>query len=109
MLSTLAVPVTASLTGAAVGGVMSSGEVMVGEGAFLGIGSSVVPQRTIGAWAFVGAGSVVKMGDVVPPGTLYLGVPARYRRDLTPEEIAALLESAEEYAKFAAEYLGLSI
>ena len=44
-----------------------------------------------------------------PPGTLYLGVPAKYRRDLTQEEIAAILESAKEYSKFAAEYLRLSI
>ena len=75
----------------------------------IGMGSVVLDGAVVGPDAMVGAGSVVKMGDVVPPGTLYLGVPARYRRDLTPEEIAALLESAEEYAKFAAEYLDLSI
>jgi carbonic anhydrase/acetyltransferase-like protein (isoleucine patch superfamily) len=75
----------------------------------IGMGSVVLDGAVVGPDAMVGAGSVVKMGDVVPPGTLYLGVPARYRRDLTPEEIAALLESAEEYAKFAAEYLDLSL
>jgi carbonic anhydrase/acetyltransferase-like protein (isoleucine patch superfamily) len=75
----------------------------------IGMGSVVLDGAVVGPDAMVGAGSVVKMGDVVPPGTLYLGVPAKYRRDLTPEEMAALLESAEEYAKFAAEYLDLSI
>jgi acetyltransferase-like isoleucine patch superfamily enzyme len=48
---------------------------MVGEGAFVGIGSCVVPGVTIGAWAIVGAGAVV-IRDV-PPGATVVGNPAR--------------------------------
>ena len=51
------------------------GAVIVEEGALLGIGSSVIPNRTIGAWSTVGAGAVVL--DDVPPHTTVVGVPAK--------------------------------
>ena len=51
------------------------GAVIVAEGAFLGIGSSVIPNRTIGAWSTVGAGAVVL--DDIPPHTTVVGVPAK--------------------------------
>jgi sugar O-acyltransferase (sialic acid O-acetyltransferase NeuD family) len=52
-----------------------AGHVTVEEGAFLGVGVSVVPGVTIGAWAVVGAGAVVLYN--VPPGAVVVGVPAR--------------------------------
>lgn len=54
-----------------------AGAVMVGEGAFLGVGAKVVPRVRIGAWATVGAGAVV-IRDV-PPGVTVVGVPAAQR------------------------------
>ena len=75
----------------------------------IGMGSVVLDGAEIGPDAMVGAGSVVKQGEVVPPGTLYLGVPARFRRDLSRDEVAAILESAKEYASFAQEYRKLEI
>ncbi len=75
----------------------------------IGMGSVVLDGAVIGEDAMVGAGSVVKMGDVIPPRTLYLGVPARYRRDLTDEEVATILASAKSYAEVAQEYRRLSL
>jgi UDP-perosamine 4-acetyltransferase len=57
-------------------GVHLAGAVRVEQGAFLGIGSCVVPQRTIGAWAILGAGSAA-ITDV-PPGVVAKGLPARW-------------------------------
>jgi len=59
-------------------GVHLAGEVRVEEGAFLGIGSCVIPRRTIGAWAVLGAGSAA-VSDV-PPGVIAKGLPARWNR-----------------------------
>ena len=56
-------------------GVHLGGAVIVEEGALLGIGSSVIPNCTIGAWSTVGAGAVVL--DDVPPHTTVVGVPAK--------------------------------
>ncbi|MCD6555197.1 MAG: acetyltransferase [Anaerolineae bacterium] len=57
-----------------------AGAVHVGEGAFLGIGSSVVPNQHIGTWAVVGAGGTVVRD--VPDKTLVVGVPAKVVRIL---------------------------
>jgi acetyltransferase-like isoleucine patch superfamily enzyme len=35
------------------------GDVWVGEGALVGIGAIVLPQRRIGAWATIGGGGVI--------------------------------------------------
>ena len=51
-----------------------AGNVHVGTGALLGIGSAVVPGIEIGPWATVGAGSVVLRA--VATETTVGGVPA---------------------------------
>ena len=55
-----------------------AGEVRIGEGAFLGIGSVVIPGMTIGSWSVIGAGGVVIRA--VENGVISTGVPARMRR-----------------------------
>ncbi|MFN5274983.1 MAG: acetyltransferase [Planctomycetota bacterium] len=52
-----------------------AGNVQVDSGAMLGIGTCVIPQRHIGAWAILGANSTVVRD--VPAGTTYIGTPAR--------------------------------
>ena len=56
-------------------GVRLAGNVQIGEGALLGIGCSVIPERTIGAWATIGAGGVVV--DDIPPDVTAKGIPAK--------------------------------
>jgi sugar O-acyltransferase (sialic acid O-acetyltransferase NeuD family) len=52
-----------------------AGGVTLEEGAFLGIGTSIVPCRRIGAWATIGAGAVVVRD--VEAGARMAGVPAK--------------------------------
>ena len=75
----------------------------------IGMGTVVLDGAVVGPDAIVGAGSVVKQGGVIEPRTLALGVPARYRRDLSDEEIAAILESARCYSEYGLEYRNLSL
>jgi len=51
-----------------------NGRAVVEEGAFLGSHATVLPDATVGAWAFVGAGSVVLRR--VAPGAKVFGNPA---------------------------------
>jgi sugar O-acyltransferase (sialic acid O-acetyltransferase NeuD family) len=62
-------------------GVRLAGRVTVENGAYVGSGALVRECRTIGAWAMIGMGSVVTKS--VPPGELWVGVPARRRRTVT--------------------------
>ena len=52
-----------------------AGNVCVGDGAFLGVGTIVIPERCIGASTVVGAGSVV-IRDI-PDEETWVGTPAR--------------------------------
>lgn len=70
----------------------------------VGIGAIVLDGAVIGPDAMVGAGALVPPGMVVPPGTLALGAPAKVKRDLTPDEVAFLLTSAANYARYAGQY-----
>ena len=59
-------------------GVHLGGDVQIGEGTLVGIGSSVLPQRAVGDWTIVGAGSVVTKD--IPSGVTAMGIPARIRQ-----------------------------
>ncbi len=52
-----------------------AGNVQVDQGAMLGIGTCVIPQRRIGAWSILGANSTVVRD--IPAETTYVGTPAR--------------------------------
>jgi sugar O-acyltransferase (sialic acid O-acetyltransferase NeuD family) len=58
-------------------GVHLSGACHLQQGAFMGTGSSSLPQTIVGAWSTVGAGAVVI--DNIPNGSVAYGVPAKPR------------------------------
>ncbi len=76
----------------------------VGDGALIGMGAMVLSGASIGEEALVGAGAVVPEGKAIPPRCLAVGVPARVVRELSPEEVARLRESAARYVAEAARY-----
>ena len=71
----------------------------------VGIGAVVMDGAVVGEDAMVGAGSLVPPGMVVPKGTLALGTPAKVKRGLTGEEIAFFRTSAQNYIRYAEQYL----
>jgi carbonic anhydrase/acetyltransferase-like protein (isoleucine patch superfamily) len=65
----------------------------------------VMDKAVVGEGALVGARSLVTENTVIPPHTLWMGSPARYRRELTSAEIDRLKKSAENYVNYALQYL----
>jgi sugar O-acyltransferase (sialic acid O-acetyltransferase NeuD family) len=63
-----------------------SGDVILGEGCFVGVGTNIIEKRTIGALSVIGAGSVVV--DDVPPYTVVAGNPAKFVKTLSKDEIS---------------------
>jgi carbonic anhydrase/acetyltransferase-like protein (isoleucine patch superfamily) len=70
---------------------------IIGEGSLIGIQAVVLNRAVIGKNCLVGAGSVVTEGKVFPDNSLILGSPAKVVKELTPEAIAALKTSAQNY------------
>jgi gamma-carbonic anhydrase len=74
------------------------------DGAFIGMQAIIMDKAIVGEGALVGARSLVTEGTVIPPHTLWVGAPARFKRDLTPDEIARLQKSAGNYVAYARQY-----
>ncbi len=73
----------------------------------IGMGAVILDGVVVGEEAMVGAGALVPEGLVIPDRHLAVGVPARVRRPLTPEEVAALSVSAAHYLEYARQYRSL--
>lgn len=77
----------------------------IGDRVLLGIGCRVLDGAMIGQDSIVAAGAVVTEGAVVPPRSLVLGLPAKVRRTLTPEEIESIMEYARNYVGYKERYM----
>lgn len=77
----------------------------VEDAAFIGMKACVMDGAYVESGAMVAAGALVTPGKRVPAGQLWAGSPARYMRDLTPEEKAHIPYSAKHYVELAVRYL----
>ena len=71
---------------------------------FVGMKACVMDGAVIESGAWVAAGAVVTPGKRVPKGQLWAGTPARYLRDVTPEEALYIEHLPQQYARLADEY-----
>ncbi|MDX6806501.1 gamma carbonic anhydrase family protein [Terrihabitans rhizophilus] len=76
----------------------------VGEGSLIGMGATVLNGCVVGRNCLVGANALLTQNAVFPDGSLILGSPAKRVRDLTDEEIARCLRTAEGYMRNVARY-----
>lgn len=76
----------------------------IGRSCLIGMGSIVMDGAQIGEHSIVGAGSLVTEGSVFPPRSLILGRPAKWKRDLTAEEVDLLEQSADNYLLYSSWY-----
>jgi len=71
----------------------------------IGMGAIIMDGAVIGGDSVVGAGALITEQTIVPPNSLVLGSPAKVKRPVTAEELAWIKESAENYVKYAGQYL----
>jgi carbonic anhydrase/acetyltransferase-like protein (isoleucine patch superfamily) len=71
----------------------------LGKGCLIGIGAVILNGVHIGAGSIIGAGAVVSKS--VPPGSLWVGVPAKPLREVSAMEAAELIEHARHYHHLA--------
>ena len=73
----------------------------VGDGSLIGMGATVLNGARIGADCLLGANALVVENAEFPDGSLIVGAPARFRRRLDGQQIAALRRSAQGYVERA--------
>ncbi len=78
----------------------------IGDKVLIGMGAVIMDGAVVANECVVGAGSLITQGKKFPARSLIMGSPARRVRDLTPEEVALLKTSADNYVEDATEYRG---
>lgn len=73
----------------------------VGDNTVIGMGSIILDGAVVGRDCIIGAGSVVTQGMSIPDGSVAFGSPARVRRAMTAEDIAANRRNARTYVELA--------
>ena len=70
----------------------------------IGMGATILNNSRIGTGSIIAAGAVVTEHTVVPPRTLWAGVPAKMRRELGDKDRALILEYAQNYLDYVEIY-----
>lgn len=76
----------------------------VERGALIGMNATILDGASVGARALVAAGSVVLENQVIPPGVLAAGVPARVKGQLSEAILQRLARAPEIYQELANNY-----
>jgi carbonic anhydrase/acetyltransferase-like protein (isoleucine patch superfamily) len=69
----------------------------IGDDSLIGIGAVVLTGATIGRNCLIGARSLIPEGKSIPDNSLVMGAPGKVVREVTPEHLARMRESAEQY------------
>ena len=71
----------------------------------IGMGAIVLNDAHVGSECIVAAGTLVPEGMDIPPGSLVMGSPARFRRQVTDEERQVIRRYANNYYDYKESYL----
>jgi carbonic anhydrase/acetyltransferase-like protein (isoleucine patch superfamily) len=73
--------------------------------ALIGMGAILLDYAHVGEGAIVAAGALVLSNTVIPPYTLWAGVPAKFVKDIEPEKTNEMNRKiAHNYAMYAGWY-----
>ncbi|MEW6732795.1 MAG: gamma carbonic anhydrase family protein [Acidobacteriota bacterium] len=77
----------------------------VKDGALIGMGAIVLDGAEVGEQSLIAAGTMVPMGMKIPPRSLVAGVPAKVKRELTPDDLHRMQINWQHYVELKDEYL----
>jgi len=78
---------------------------VVGDEVVIGMGATILNNCRIGDGCIIAAGSVVPEHTIVPPRTLWAGVPAKMRREIADKDLVLIREYAQNYLDYVEIYL----
>lgn len=76
----------------------------VGNGALIAMGAIVLNNVKVGEGAVIGAGALVPENKEIPPGTLWVGTPAKFVRELREDERERFRKTPQVYAHLKERY-----
>ena len=77
---------------------------VLGDGAFIGMTSTILEGTTIEGGAMLAAKSLLTPRKHIKTGELWGGSPAKFMRNLTPEDLAGMKEATDGYTRHAQTY-----
>lgn len=75
------------------------------DNSFIGMGAKVIDYSTVKTNGMVAAGALISPNKVVGSGELWAGVPAKFFREMTQEEIDYIKVSRDNYITHVHEYM----
>jgi carbonic anhydrase/acetyltransferase-like protein (isoleucine patch superfamily) len=81
----------------------------IGDRVLIGMGAVIMDHAKIASDSFIAAGSLVKEGSEFPSGVLIMGRPAAVKRELKPEELKFLNQSADNYLFYRNWYRNMKV
>jgi carbonic anhydrase/acetyltransferase-like protein (isoleucine patch superfamily) len=78
---------------------------VVEDAVLIGMGVTILNDCRIGEGSIIAAGAVLPEHTVVPPRTLWVGVPGKMRRELGDEDRKMILEYAKNYLDYTKIFL----
>jgi gamma-carbonic anhydrase len=77
---------------------------VIEDDCLIGIGAIVLNGARVGKGSVIAAGALVPEGMEIPAGMMVMGVPAKVKRELTPEERERFRENAQNYIRYRQTY-----
>ena len=71
----------------------------------IGMGAVILNGAHIGTGSIIAAGAVVSEDTVVPPNSLYMGVPARFKKTLAASDLQTIRGYAARYVDYRGKYI----
>jgi carbonic anhydrase/acetyltransferase-like protein (isoleucine patch superfamily) len=74
----------------------------IADNVLIGMGAIIMDRAQIGSNSIIAAGAVVLEETIVPPGTIFAGVPAKRVKDIAIDQIRVEIDRiANNYIKYA--------
>ena len=77
----------------------------IGSYCLIGMGAIILNDAVVGDECIIAAGTVVPEGMQIPPRSLVMGLPGKFRRQITEEEREGLRRYAANYFEYKETYL----
>src|SRR5580658_2354093 len=78
---------------------------LIEDACLIGMGSTILNNARIGEGSIIAAGALIPEHTVIPPNSLWAGVPGKERRRLDPQDREMILKFAKNYLDYVAIYL----